>query len=53
MKPLNGELTHPLSEHAIAALERLRHEGSVDCRAFNPGVVNRLLREPGVELTWE
>lgn len=50
-KPLNGEKTHPLSRHALAAIERLRR-GPVACRVFNPGVVNRLLREPNIELVW-
>jgi hypothetical protein len=49
MKPLNGTETHPLSECARAALASL-DRGPRPCGELNPGVVNRLLREPGVEL---
>jgi len=51
--PLNGTKTHPLSKHAVEAIHRIRHEGTVLCTAFNPGVVNRLLREENIELCWE
>lgn len=52
-KPLNGIKTHPLSKHALEALQRIRYEGPVLCKALNPGVVNRLLREENIELCWE
>lgn len=47
--PLNGTKTHPLSEHALAALRKLK-AGPYPAREFNPGIVNRLLREGCVEL---
>ena len=48
MKPLNGEKTHPLSEHAIAELKDIALAPVPRC-AVNPGVANRLLREMLVE----
>lgn len=42
-KPLNGEITHPLSAHAHGALRTLLH-GPRPCSEINPGVVNRLQR---------
>ena len=48
MKPLNGEKTHPLTPHAIAALVDLSH-GPKPRKELNPGVSNRLLREALVE----
>lgn len=47
--PLNGTRTHPLSPLAIEALELLK-SGPLPTQRFNPGLVNRLLREPTVEL---
>ena len=49
MKPLNGEKTHPLSEHAKAELANMQSGGPVPRVAVNPGVANRLLREALVE----
>lgn len=46
--PLNGEKTHDLSEHAKGVLQMLR-DGPRPRREFNPGVVNRLLRNDIVE----
>jgi len=47
-KPLNGEKTHPLSEHALRVLRRI--EGApVPRYLINPGVRDRLLRESLVE----
>lgn len=43
--PLNGTKTHPLSKHAVYALRRLANEGPTPRQEFNPGVVNRLVRE--------
>ena len=48
MKPLNGEKTHPLSEHALAELRDIAAAPVPSC-AVNPGVINRLLRESLVE----
>jgi hypothetical protein len=48
MKPLNGEKTHPLTAHAIAALVDLSH-GPKPRQALNAGVANRLLRGELVE----
>jgi len=48
-KPLNGTKTHPLSEHARSAIKSLAHGPSPACE-FNPGVVDRLLRESYIEL---
>lgn len=42
--PLNGSRTHPLSEHAIRALQSLSHAPR-PTQEFNAGVINRLLRE--------
>ncbi len=50
MKPLNGNKTHPLSTIATAALDSLK-SGPRPAQEFNPGVVNRLLRE-GCELVY-
>ena len=47
--PLNGERTHPLSATALSVLEDIRR-APVPCQDINPGVVNRLRREPMVEL---
>jgi hypothetical protein len=46
--PLNGEVTRPLTDHAI---ERLRSlvAGPAPVLNFNPGVVNRLLRGDGAD----
>lgn len=44
-KPLNGEVTHPLTEYARGKLEELR-AGPKPSRNYNPGLVNRLTREP-------
>jgi hypothetical protein len=46
--PLNGTKTHPLSKHALSALERLMN-GPEPRQTINPGVVNRLEREALVE----
>jgi hypothetical protein len=51
MKPLNGEKTHPLTDHAIGVLRELRLSPIPRFR-LNPGVVNRLLRESLVEHVW-
>lgn len=51
MKPLNGEKTHPLSAHAIAALVDLSH-GPKPRQELNPGMANRLLRGELVEWTF-
>jgi hypothetical protein len=51
MKPLNGTKTHPLSDHARRALERLARGQPIPCLEFNPGVVNRLLRGALVEVS--
>lgn len=48
MLPLNGTKTHPLTDHARAALRRLR-AGPLPRQEFNPGVINRLLREDLIE----
>jgi hypothetical protein len=48
MKPLNGEKTHPLTAHAIAALVALSR-GPKPRREVNPGLANRLLRGALVE----
>ena len=47
--PLNGTKTHPLTEHGYAALAQLNVSSS-PAQYFNPGVVNRLLREDLAEL---
>jgi len=44
----NGTKTHPLSEHALAALKRVARE-PLPSSEINPGVVNRLLRDSFVE----
>lgn len=44
MTPLNGSKTHPLTDHARDCLKSLDH-GPRPRQEFNPGVVNRLLRE--------
>jgi hypothetical protein len=51
MRPLNGEKTHPLTAHAIAALVDLSH-GPKPRQELNPGVANRLLRGDLVEWTF-
>lgn len=48
MKPLNGEKTHQLTEHAIAELRDLANK-PCPRQAVNPGVANRLLRDDLVE----
>lgn len=48
MKPLNGEKTHPLTAHAIAALVDLSH-GPKPRQELNPGIADRLLRGGLVE----
>lgn len=45
-KPLNGETTHPLTVYARQALQELV-QGPRPRQRYNPGVVNRLTREPG------
>jgi len=47
--PLNGTKTHPLTKHAKTALATIA-TGPVPSQVFNPGVVNRLLRESLVEI---
>lgn len=47
--PLNGTRTHPLSEKAKDALRGLLAHPQPS-QEYNPGVVNRLLREALVEL---
>jgi hypothetical protein len=47
--PLNGTKTHPLTQHAYAALELLER-GPIPTREINAGVVNRLQREDLVEI---
>lgn len=42
--PLNGTRTHPLSEHALDVLTRLK-TAPMPCARINPGVMNRLHRE--------
>ncbi len=49
MTPLNGTKTHPLSAAARAALLSLQ-AGPRPAQEFNPGLINRLLREAAVEL---
>ena len=49
MRPLNGEKTHPLTPHSIAALVDLSH-GPKPRQELNPGVANRLLRGELVEV---
>jgi hypothetical protein len=44
VRPLHGEKTHPLSEHALAELRGLMLAPEPTC-GINPGVVNRLRRE--------
>jgi len=52
LTPLNGTKTHPLSKHALEVIERLRL-GPLPRTEINPGVWNRLLREPDlVEEVW-
>ncbi len=47
--PLNGTKTHPLTEHGFSALKQLR-SGPLPAQSFNPGVIDRLLRESLIEL---
>jgi hypothetical protein len=47
-KPLNGEKTHPLSDHAWGVLEELLR-GPMKRFLINPGVINRLDREGLIE----
>lgn len=49
VKPLSGEVTHPLSKHAISVLDDIK-VAPVPTSEINPGVVNRLLRDGRVEL---
>lgn len=49
MRPLNGEKTHPLSNHAREELRNI-NERPLPRSVTNPGVANRLLRENLVEL---
>ena len=42
--PLHGTSTHPLSDHAIGVLSKLKN-GPIARYKINPGVVDRLLRE--------
>lgn len=44
-KPLNGERTHPLTAHARANLALIRTTPKPK-HSFNPGVVDRLTRQP-------
>lgn len=46
--PLNGSKTHPLTEHAYDALQRLTN-GAIPQQEINPGVVNRLDRDGLIE----
>lgn len=50
MTPLNGTRTHPLSEAALDALRSLDSDGPAPTQQFNPGVVDRLLREELVRI---
>ncbi len=50
MLPLNGTKTHPLTEHALHALRGLNALGPRPKGTFNPGIVNRLLREELAEV---
>lgn len=50
--PLNGTKTHPLTQHAYAALEKLL-KGPLPRQDFNAGVSNRLEREDLVEVIME
>jgi hypothetical protein len=47
--PLHGTKTHPLTSHALDALDALRTR-ECPTQVFNPGVVNRLQREALVEI---
>lgn len=47
-QPLNGSKTHPLSEHAKAAL-KLLESGPIPPFEINPGVLNRLQRSGFIE----
>lgn len=44
IQPLNGTKTHPLSEHALGVLMLIK-DAPRPSSEFNPGVVNRLMRE--------
>lgn len=46
--PLNGTRTHPLSAHAISALQSLHKPRPT--QQINAGVINRLLREALIEI---
>lgn len=43
-EPLNGEKTHPLSDHALSELRRVVQR-PVPRSQINPGVIGRLLRD--------
>lgn len=49
MTPLNGEKTHPLSQHAIGKLRELAL-GPMPSLRLNPGVINRFMCEDLAEL---
>jgi hypothetical protein len=44
LKPLNGEKTHPLTQHAIGVLRDIASK-PIPRQSLNPGVANRLARE--------
>lgn len=50
IKPLNGDKTHPLTAHGYEALARINQPKGCPTMDFNPGVVNRLLREELAEI---
>lgn len=47
--PLNGTKTHPLTQHAVAALRSLTM-GPLPAQTINPGVINRLMRSSLIEI---
>ena len=44
LPPLNGEKTHPLTDHAIGVLREISRD-PIPSNEVNPGVLNRLFRE--------
>jgi len=49
MKPLNGQITHPLSAHAIEQLQTIAKH-TVPCSSVNTGVGNRLMRDHLIDI---
>ncbi len=49
LAPKPPRVPNPLTEHSNRVLKLLK-TAPIPCQEFNPGVVNRLLKEPNIEI---